>query len=89
MLSSTVSAKVKESTNKQITNVNYTYKLNINEPSYTTPVFGILDNSGDIMNTCSSIIVSKIKNYPCWDVTVSISIPIRKCQRCINIDTRK
>lgn len=87
MLSSTVSSKVEESMNKQNKNDNYTYKLNINEPSYTTPIFRILDYSGEIMNTCSSITVSKIKNYPCWRVILPISIC--KCQRYLNIDTRK
>lgn len=48
--------------NKHIKNVNYTYKLNINEPSlYATPIFRILDDSGEIMNACSSVIVSKIR----------------------------
>lgn len=62
MLSSAVSANVEESMNKQIKNINYTSTLNINEPSLnTTPIFRIMDNSGEIVNTCSSIIVRKIK----------------------------
>lgn len=64
MFSSTVTANVEKSIHKQIKNVNYTSKLDINEPSSeTAPIFKILENTGEIMNTCTSIIVSK-KKFP-------------------------
>lgn len=62
---STTSANTEEYIYKGIKNIEYTCKLDINEPSLkTTPIFRILNNNGEIdNNNCNSIIVSiKVKN---------------------------
>lgn len=61
MLSSTIPANTEESVYRGINKVNYTSNLDINEPSLNSPVpiFRILNDTGDILNNCKSIIVSK------------------------------
>lgn len=59
MLNSTVSTNIDETAYRGITKVDYTKTLNINEPSLNSiPTFRILNNTGDIINNCNSIIVS-------------------------------
>lgn len=57
---STISNNVKESlVYRGIAQVDYTTKLNINEPSLNSiPIFRVLNNTGEIINNCNSIIVS-------------------------------
>lgn len=45
-----------------IKKVDYTSKLNINEPSFnqSVPVFRVLNSSGEIVNNCNSIVVSTL-----------------------------
>lgn len=65
MLLNSTLANIEESMYRGIKNIEYTCKLDINEPSLkTTPIFRILNNNGEIdNNNCNSIIVSiKVKN---------------------------
>lgn len=61
MLSSSLSTNNKdESISLGIKKIDYTSKLDINEPSLNqpVPVFRILNSSGEIVNNCNSIVVS-------------------------------
>ncbi|CAI6363488.1 unnamed protein product [Macrosiphum euphorbiae] len=59
MLSSTISANIEESVLQEINKINCTSSLEINEPSLNSPVpiFRILNDTGDILSNCKSIII--------------------------------
>lgn len=83
MLLST-SANIEGSIYKGIKNIEYTSKLDINEPSLKiTPIFRILNDNGEMDNNYyNSIIVSiKVKN--------TIYLTYYHCLNYLNSDTRK
>lgn len=59
---SSVSANLKESVNRGVNKIDYTSKLNINEPSslIPIPIYRLLDYTGEIVNDCDSFIVCSL-----------------------------
>lgn len=54
-----MSANIEKPTYPGIKKIDYTSKLNIDEPPLNTvPIFRILENNGEIVNNFNSIIVS-------------------------------
>lgn len=59
-----MSSNIEDSIYRGINKVNFTPKLDINEPPLTSvPIYRILTDTGEIVNNCNSIIVSNNVKY--------------------------